>query len=74
MWGAVIPLTGRERFIQRGDQVVAEASTRIELRYRSGLDVKMRCTWDGHIYDVQQVKDIDGTRREIHLMCSEVNP
>jgi SPP1 family predicted phage head-tail adaptor len=74
VWGAVIPLSGREQFISSGDQTVALADTRIEIRYRSGLDVKMRVTWDGHTYNIRQIREIDSRRREIHLYCQEVNP
>lgn len=74
VWAAIRPLTGGERFVTTADQVVAEASTRIELRYRSGLDVKMRCTWSGHTFDIEQIKEVNTERREIHLMCNEVNP
>ncbi|MCB0190645.1 MAG: phage head closure protein [Anaerolineae bacterium] len=73
VWAAVIPLSGREQFINAEDQTVALSSTRIEMRYRSGLTTRMRVTWSGHTYDIQRIVEVNTRQRELHLLCEEVN-
>ena len=70
VWGSVEPLQGRE-FIE-AKQTQAEITTRIRMRYRSGILPEMRAVWDGHIYDIEAVIDVGGRKRELHLMCTEV--
>jgi len=70
VWGSVEPLQGRE-FIE-AKQTQAEITTRIRIRYRSGISPEMRAVWDGHTYDLEAVIDVGGRKRELHLMCTEV--
>ena len=70
VWGAVEPLTGREFF--QAQAVNAETTTRIRIRYWQGIVPKMRATWDGHTYDIQEVREVESRRRELHLMCKEL--
>ncbi len=70
VWGSVEPLQGRE-FIE-AKQTQAEITTRIRIRYRSGISPEMRAVWDGHIYDIEAVIDVGGRKRELQLMCTEV--
>lgn len=74
VWAAVIPLSGQEQFVIDSDQLVAQATTRIEIRYRSGLNSKMRVTWGNHVYDIQTILEVESARRELHLLCKELNP
>lgn len=70
VWGSVEPLRGREYI----DQATAQAAvtTRIRIRYRSGVTPQMRATWDGHTYDIQAVVEVKTQRKELELMCNEV--
>ena len=70
VWGAVEDLSGREYFAAQ--QINAEVSTRIRIRYRAGVVPKMLAVCDGRIYDILAVLDPDGRRRELHLMCKAV--
>jgi len=68
-FAAVEPLRGREYFASQ--QFNAEITTRIRLRYLSGVTPKMRVSFDGRIYNIQSIIDVSERNRETHLMCSE---
>jgi SPP1 family predicted phage head-tail adaptor len=70
VWGAVEPLRGDE-FIESA-RAGAEVTTRIVIRYRSGIQPEMRVVYGSHVYDVVAVIDVDGRGRELQLMCREV--
>ena len=69
VWAAVEPLQGRE-FID-GKQLQAERTTRIRIRYRSGVAPEMRVVFGSHVYDVQSVIEPETRNRELVLMCKE---
>lgn len=62
----------------RGREFVAAASegfedmTRFNLRYRDGIKQGMRVLFGGISYNIIQVSDPDGRRRELRLTCREV--
>lgn len=66
---SVEPLDGREFLEAR--QLQAEVTTRIRIRYRTGIVPQMRVVWGSHTYDVQAVIDPASRRRELQLMCKE---
>lgn len=70
VWAAVEPLRGRE-FLE-GRQITAEVSTRIRIRYRSGISPEMRVVFGSIIYDIQSITHLEEREREIHLMCQEI--
>jgi len=69
VWAAVEPLRGREFF--ESQQVNAEVTTRIRIRYRSGIAPTMRAVYGNRIFDIQAVINVDERNRELHLMCRE---
>lgn len=73
VWAAVEPLAGRE-FLQ-AQQVQEAVTTRIRVRYRGDVAYtpEMRASWDGHLYNILSVIEVEGRRRELHLMCEEVS-
>lgn len=70
VWASVEPLRGREFLEARREG--AEVTTRIVMRYQSGIAPEMRATYDGHTYDVLSVIDPEERHRELQLMCREV--
>ncbi len=70
VWGAVEPLSGRE-FLE-ANQVQADVTLRIVIRYRSGIRPEMRVIEDEHTYEIEAVLDQRGERKELHLMSHEV--
>lgn len=70
VWAAIEPLQGREFF--NAQQVNAEVTTRIRVRYRSGVTPAMRMLLGSRVFDIQSVINLDERNRELHLMCKEV--
>lgn len=70
VWGAVEPMSGRE-FIE-ANQVQADVTTRIRIRYRDDIRPEMRVVEGTHTYGIDAVLEQKGERRELHLMCKEV--
>ncbi len=66
---AVIPLAGREAF--NAQQRHAAAELRIELRYLAGITTKMRVSYDGRLFDILDVADIEERGRETQLLVKE---
>ncbi|TGE31326.1 phage head closure protein [Desulfosporosinus sp. Sb-LF] len=70
LWAAIEPLTGREYYAAQ--QVNAEISHRIKIRYKGGIKPKMRVKYGDRYFNILAVLDITERHREIHLMCTEV--
>lgn len=68
--GSIDSLTGRELFAAQ--QVQAEVNTRINIRWRAGVDetLRIRELADGTIYDIGAVLPDKTRRREIWLLCT----
>jgi SPP1 family predicted phage head-tail adaptor len=70
VWAQIEDLRGREYLESR--RQAAEVTTRIRIRYRSGLAPEMRAVWGDITYDIQAVVDPTGRQRELELMCTKV--
>lgn len=70
VWGAVEALSGRE-FIE-ANQVQADVTMRIVIRYRNDIRPEMRVMHGTHTYHIESVLDPRGERKELHLMSHEV--
>jgi len=68
-WASVEPLTGREYFSAQREQ--ASASDRIRMRHLDGVTHRMRVAWDGRIFEIESVANVDERKRELVLMCTE---
>jgi SPP1 family predicted phage head-tail adaptor len=76
VYAALEPGSARE-FVS-AQQLNAEQTTTIRIRYLVGLTPKMRVRYDdpergARTYDIQGVIDIDERRRHMHLICVERN-
>jgi SPP1 family predicted phage head-tail adaptor len=68
VWASVESLRSGERY--RAQQVVAELSHRVLIRWRDGVEHNHRLLWNGRILEVSQMI----TRRvqnEIEFLCTE---
>lgn len=70
VWAAVEPLQGREFW--GAQQYHAEITTRIRIRYREGIDKTMRVQCGSRLYEVLYVIQPELAKRELQLMCKEV--
>lgn len=53
-------------------KINSEITDLYTIRYRTGINAKMRGICDGKTYDILGANDPDGRRREIYLLCREV--
>jgi len=70
VWGAVEPIRGDEFIAMRREG--AELTTRIVIRYRSGVVTENRVTFGSHTYDIESIIHVEERQREMHLMCREL--
>lgn len=69
-WAAIIPLIGREKI--QAAAISAEASIRVEIRYKAGITAEMRVNYGGRILElVAPPLDIEERHVEMHLYCKE---
>lgn len=69
VWAAVEPLQGREFFT--ADNINSEVTTRIRIRWRSGLNTSMRVSFDGRLYNIHSIITPREVHDEMQLMCTE---
>jgi SPP1 family predicted phage head-tail adaptor len=70
VYGAVEPLSGREYW--QAQQVAAETSIRVRIRYRPGMETTMRLSHDGRTLEILSIVDPEERHRELQLMCREL--
>jgi len=71
-WASVRALAGRD--LEKSQQVVAEVTHKIVMRYLPGVLAKMLVQLpDGRIFIIQAVLDPDERKIEMWLMCKERN-
>lgn len=70
LYAAVEPLRGREFF--DAEQVQAEISHRVRIRYYPGVAPTMRFVFGTRHLAINTVINVDERRREIHCMCREM--
>lgn len=70
VWAAIEPAGGRETLA--GQEVTAEVTHRVRIRYRADVTPEMRANFQGRVFDIQAVLNVDGRGRELHLLCKEM--
>ncbi|MBU5214564.1 phage head closure protein [Heyndrickxia oleronia] len=69
VWAAIQPLRGRELF--SAQQVNSEVTTRITIRYRTGIDRTMKAIYEGTEFEFLYVIHPDYSKKELQIMCKE---
>lgn len=72
VWAAVEPQSGQEATIAMSQQQEARLRIRVRVRYRSGFSVLHRIAWQGRTFQVEAISEVKSNRREVHLICYEV--
>jgi SPP1 family predicted phage head-tail adaptor len=72
VWAAIADLSGKE-YIQAAS-IQSEVTTRIKIRFRTGITPAMRVLYGTRVFAILSVIDKDERHREIELMCREVIP
>jgi len=69
VWAAVEPLRGRAFMEAKAAQ--SEVSHRVRVRYTDGITAAMKVRFEGRLFSIDAVLDINERNRELHLMCVE---
>ncbi len=72
IWAAVEPLKGREFF--QAMETQSELTTKVRIRYRTGITSDMRVLYGVRILYIQAVIDPEERHEELQLMCIERKP
>lgn len=72
LWARIEARSGSER--NRDEGVEGRIDTRITLRWRGGLDGRMRFRLDTRLFAIRAAFDPDGRRRDLVCLCEEVTP
>jgi len=68
-WASIEPLKGWEYYESK--QVNAEVSSKITMRYKSGINPKMRVVWGNHTYRILSMINEDERNEKLELMVEE---
>ncbi|MDD3888920.1 MAG: phage head closure protein [Syntrophomonadaceae bacterium] len=72
VWAAIADISGKEFF--QAAAVQSEVTTRIRIRFRTGITPATRVLYGSRVFAILSVIDKDERHREIELMCKEVIP
>lgn len=68
-WAAIIPLRGRE--LESARQISGEVTTRIEIRYREGINRTMKAVFDSVEFEFLYIIHVDYAKKELHILAKE---
>lgn len=66
---AVRHLSGTEKPVSSAGGQVAEARTEFIIRWRPGVNARMRVLYDGAIYNIRHANDFSARRESLILTC-----
>lgn len=69
IWAAYEPQTGSESF--KEDQEQAVMGVRFRTRFKAGITPKMRVSFDGRVFDILSLVDVNGRSKQLHIMTRE---
>ena len=69
LWANVEPLAGRE--LERARTVVANATHKVTMRYRSSITARSRLVFDKRTLNIESVRNVDERNHELILTCVE---
>ena len=70
LWASIEDLSGRELLLAQ--QVEAEVTTRVVIRYRAGVTAKQRIVSGSRTLEIESVIDSEGRERRLELLCKEL--
>ena len=70
VWAKIVPVSGTEYF--RSQQVNAETTTRVTVRFNAVINVTHRIRYDGKLFEVIGVTDDETSHRWTVINCKEL--
>ena len=72
VYGKIRPLPGRSKEYIGADQVIAEASLEITIRYKTGINPRMRFKYGNKIYEILFIQNTNEANVQLVCACKEV--
>lgn len=72
LWARIEARGGRERL--SGERLEGAADTRITIRWRGGIDTRLRFSLGPRVFAIHAVFDPDGKKRDLVCLCEEISP
>jgi SPP1 family predicted phage head-tail adaptor len=69
-WAQVDNLQGQELFAAQ--QLIPEVTTKITIRYRTGMRADMRIVMGARKFNINAVMNVDERNRTLELLCQEL--
>lgn len=69
MRAAITPLSGGEFY--QAKQEFSSSILKFKIRYKAGIQTKMRILYDSRYFDIESIIDINMEHKVIDLMCTE---
>jgi SPP1 family predicted phage head-tail adaptor len=67
----ILPLSGSEDYVARG--ITASVVYSVKMRYRPGIDSKMRIVFGSRIFQIYSVRNLDEQGRFLVMDCGELD-
>lgn len=71
LWARIEARTGVEKSL--GGRLEGATDTRISLRWRGGVDTRMRFSFGDRIFMIRAAFDPDGRKRDLVCLCQEIS-
>jgi SPP1 family predicted phage head-tail adaptor len=68
-WAAIRPLGGRELLLAKSVQ--AESTHEVTMRYRTTVTAGMRIVYEGRIFNITNINDVDTKHQTLVASCVE---
>lgn len=69
LWAEIRSLSGQEVF--RADTISALGTYEVRIRFRNNIAPHMRLVIGERVFDIRDVRDMDGRRRFLTCLCEE---
>jgi len=69
VWAGIEPISGREYFYAQ--QIKAEVTHKVRIRYRTGITEEMRIKYGERILEIEAVRDLNEQHKVIEIFCRE---
>lgn len=66
---AVVHLSGKEKRLQSKDGTITEAVSEFTIRYKAVINTTMRIKYDGNVYNIKHINDLNGAHRIQIITC-----
>lgn len=70
LWAQLEARGGTER--DRGGRLEGTTDSRITIRWRGGIDARMRFTFGARVFAIRSSFDPDGRKRDLVCVCEEI--